>query len=716
MAECHSMITNKMYTDASGAPHQLYMDRPTYFTYHKKGSTYIQGGQLSCEGESHSYGGKLVDQLVIVHKVTITLQTKSIILHHTDNAVYDMLNNIRLTCTPRANGCASTTIGTYLWHGDPKRCPLAMTRNYVNGIDVQTKDGHRFFISDDGSLIRLLIKGTTTLCGSPVYTTNYPNLFAYEIDRDRPHKNPFTRMISPGEASIVTYVKNRDDFLYHHMLSVIEDEINAFLHQACVAANDRTSSIQDQHRDVDLDIFRVMNSTFGLNSGEVTYLFECHQTTVTAYEATKCYRSLPVYLHGATPGMRKKMYLQPLTRRLSTVGLEIPCNRQFIPKFRNQRGTWIYASPLLATAPTPAPPAQAAQDFLEFDRSADFSHDGLYDDATMAKMEHFLEFGQVRQAIDYKFAIESNDFQDDRPLSQDNFFKDPFAQWKFSFVGSIIKFLHDYGTYMSAFVGTYLIFSLVSQFIHFLFRFNALRLVYNSMLTTILGSLCHTSFLAHMHAKDRRDNHAPSTDDDDSNGYVSPRSIRSNSSGRRRHRRRSNRRQQSAPEPRGNYFALQRFSFRPPKQRANEQPEFATTAAPASARPINRRYRPATLSRSPSPPPAYPDLSPMDTGVPHVLANIPDPTLPRDTRHFHEDTMPLPPLPDLPPAPAVPQPSANSDTSPNASFEYTPPGDETPDAVPIAEIDPFQPRPRPRRREEHQQKFVTDMHFDNAFL
>ena len=105
---------------------------------------------------------------------------------------------------------------------------MAYTRT-SSGITVQDREGREVFMSTDGSLIRLVLGVTVSSCEEIVRKTNYHHIYLYTGRSAKSRQ----RLIDPADVNMVTYIKNRDDYLYNHLLNQIEKEMNRVLRYSC---------------------------------------------------------------------------------------------------------------------------------------------------------------------------------------------------------------------------------------------------------------------------------------------------------------------------------------------------------------------------------------------------------------------------------------------------------------------------------------------------
>ena len=241
--------------------------------------------------------------------------------------------------------------------------------------------------------------------------------------------------------------------------------MNAMLRMECV--KDSNDFLQIENRaEIPQDIFNIKNDTFALHAGEVTYYFRCRKTFVQARTSTLCYRSLPITVVDPQ-GIQSEHYLEPVTRRISTVGVVIPCNKKFLPKYQNQIGTWIQATPHLTVAPAPPTPDSPLTEYIQLERP-DITGEGIYTQKQLSDYKNFMEFGRMKEAMGFKMIGQMNNFRESQDIRiSDLFPTDPITGWVNGMVSTVLTIIATYGHIMAVFVGTYWIISWIQQIVYF---------------------------------------------------------------------------------------------------------------------------------------------------------------------------------------------------------------------------------------------------------
>ena len=99
-----------------------------------------------------------------------------------------------LSCGVYAEQC-ETPRATYLWKpAEEEFCPLAFSK-IVSGALTTAEDDRQVFMSNDGSLVRLVLMYEVAHCGNMVWATNYDNLFLAEVGQGKPFTRPWIPLV-----------------------------------------------------------------------------------------------------------------------------------------------------------------------------------------------------------------------------------------------------------------------------------------------------------------------------------------------------------------------------------------------------------------------------------------------------------------------------------------------------------------------------------------
>ena len=439
---CEQMVNKGHYYDPSGGLHSVEIDQINHLYYQSVGRTFPSGGgtEIECEGGEFKVGGQVYKGMVVEHNLAVTIERQEIRYSQGDLRAVDGLH---LPCGVEERGC-ETPQATLIWPKKETRCELATSKAVAGMIAINKKSGDKVFMSTDGNLVRLVLGSTVAMCRQIVYSTNYDNLFLYKIPADR--TNPFTRQAQPESVSITTYVNNRDDYLYHHLLNQISEEMGSVLSENCHRHHqERKSKFFLKHQNAGLANYHAGGNTFATAAGEVLYYYQCHQRVAEPISLTRCYDALPIRFSdedianaSANMPLSGTFFIEPLTHRLTTVATEIPCSTQFPAKYETTERMWIKAAPAIHDTPRPDTPPEFLHRLPKFDTEADFSKGGPFTQEAMTQMERLFEMPRRVDAIGSALADQTR-FDTLNPIvtPRDLFDHDP-TDW---FTGPLQKFL-----------------------------------------------------------------------------------------------------------------------------------------------------------------------------------------------------------------------------------------------------------------------------------
>ena len=400
--ECLQMIRTLRYKDPKNEEHPLKMDAVNSLAYFEVGKTTTYGGdngESKCSGDKFYVNGKTLPDVVVAHRLRITLKRET--FTYFDDTVYADSASIKLKCDFHRLSCVTPVDGTYVWNIPQNRCPLATSR-VTSGMLATDSSNTQTFMSTDDSLVRLIITGTTYLCEKKVFITNYPDLYLAPYTKDA----PFTRDLNPSEARISTYINNRDDYLYHHVINQVERELNRVWQQDCNQRNRlRRRDFFLRHNTPGIVTFNLNNGTFATGSGDVLYYYHCRATYVQAIPQEFCYDCLPVQeiQHNQpqpAPTPQGFYFMEPMTHRLRTTASRVPCSEQFRSKYEAANGAWIEASPDLRLGSPPLAPTDFSSAIqTTWDRNTKWESGGYIRPEVLDASQKYLEFGRMRETL-----------------------------------------------------------------------------------------------------------------------------------------------------------------------------------------------------------------------------------------------------------------------------------------------------------------------------
>ena len=492
-ATCREMYQHHMYTDPAGDSHNIAVPGVTDFHWEEYGHTYSEDSEVKCKGTSARFGNEMLDDVVVSHTYRITIEREKMVHRGADVIAHGP--QLYLACSWGLGTCQTATT-RYVWKPLANYCELAVTRT-ISGILVTDDEGQDTFMSTDGSLTRLVLGSPVQYCGRVVRGTNYNSLFLYSLDQAR----PFTRTIDPSSASLHTYVKNRDDFLYHTIANSLRDELGAVLRDNCEKRmKDARFKFFLQHANDGLTSYNLGNGTFATPGGEALYYYACPAVRVQAVESYHCYNALPVrpFPRGTIPTeeivVAPDLFMAPLTHRLTHHAVRIPCSETFQPLYRTERGYWIKATPSLQEAKTPLTPTVAEPLYTRLP-DLDFSKGGIYTEQELERMETLLEMPRLKDALGYIFAGQTKV----RPGAEFVTPRDVFphvtpASWFAGLTRHVLDFLAAWGDLAAICVSMWMIVRLITTMVEWFYTAKFARTTHN-VCNSIMWGLCPTLLL-----------------------------------------------------------------------------------------------------------------------------------------------------------------------------------------------------------------------------
>ena len=331
-----------------------------------------------------------------------------------DGTIRVATEDITLPCKDDQERCVTKQRGTFLWNQPDgrDRCPMYKTRHEPLLGYIMHKDGQRVFLSGgDKSMVRLELKEQRAVCGSIVYSTDFPNLFlTREIGYDL-----FQRDLHPSETSLASYVNLQDSFLFDELLTIFKATMSDLQNMECQYDQKKQETelarkAAEQRSMVDGDTTRLWGNQYVTSSGEVFFRYGCRPIEVRARTTEKCFNALPVtlkeedfrhYISVRRSGKRRpdgvdqpaedlaldrltpdSFFLEPSSRRLTVRASPIRCVSPFAPRYRNINGRWIaYESQRFVVAPDPfiIDDLDWAVEMPLVNNSYDWHDGGLYD-------------------------------------------------------------------------------------------------------------------------------------------------------------------------------------------------------------------------------------------------------------------------------------------------------------------------------------------------
>jgi hypothetical protein len=481
---CREMWTSHVYTDPKGRKHSVLRNTISSIQYDEKGYSYLDGHEVRCIGENYLLPGthQVVHEAHVAIYLKISLSEES--FQYDQDGVTTHTTQVRLACALERQGCATPTT-TYGWDEPKDKCELAVT-TLSSGVEATNTAEQKVFMSNDGTNIRFILKETMPQCNRYVWETNVPGWYLYSVrNRDLFHRN-----ISKGAMSAVSYGRNKDEYLFNYLANVLQDEFSYILDSDCRRQLELSKlSYWIQHKNPGATTWLIGEDIFGTGNGEVIYQYRCYPVTVVARVTEVCYQALPVERLTPYPQRTKisptnpmgplkdkedlmsptveilddrPLFMEPLTRRLTHQGIEIPCVSRFSAKYRNVNDGWVSHLKTIQGVAAPLLPSDPIERISALDPKIrpQIGSGGVYKQEDIEAMERYMDLPRATTALGTNLVNQAILDQHTRgPINPEDLFpgyQDP-RKWMEGLWGKFITFLHEWGEAASILISLYII-------------------------------------------------------------------------------------------------------------------------------------------------------------------------------------------------------------------------------------------------------------------
>ena len=227
------MVRDHKFTLPTGVEVQVPFNQRVQFNYFQQGIVTAessawpsQSKEASCQGERYKMdGGGYIDDVVIAVNMRIHVQPEHFKGNREETSA--RFAEVNLPCAISTRQCA-TNEGTFIWKRVNLACPgFVVARDNIRGMVVSEKSGEEYFISNDKSLVRIRLMGLATRCDRVFRATPYEALFVFELGQGQP---ALLEQVEQDNLNVFSFIKNRDNFLYHDIRRQLEDEV-AFIRE-----------------------------------------------------------------------------------------------------------------------------------------------------------------------------------------------------------------------------------------------------------------------------------------------------------------------------------------------------------------------------------------------------------------------------------------------------------------------------------------------------
>ena len=494
IAECGKWHSTKSYTNNWGHEVPLRINRPNSIHQYLTGDGYVDNsgpdwGQYRCIGAKTSINGRELPQTVTAEHLQITLTETDMRIHIATGAITIPETSTQLPCTANDNGCR-TQYATYTWTYDDDYCTIKLATTFA--ATVQQIDDNQIITSTDDTLIRLVKTKPLSRCGRVIYATNYQHTFLY----DASSPDLFTDKTDPTQTNLFNMIANRDDYLYHELVDKLQKQFQTSSSTACKAnINKIKRAFWLTFTSPGFSTYMAGNGTFVTPAGEVLYSYKCRQTTVVPAPTSHCFDALPVYeiTSNYSISTNTLWYLEPITHKLTTIAVQIPCSKHFMPKYQTLSKSWLMMTPAIMKATPPKSIKYDLQDYRSPSfKTIDFTSRGLYSKADIDKLQEYLAFPKKRDALTYQLTRQIQTANYNKALTPFAMFPDFMGHGtslRSRFLSAIVKFFSTWGAIASIFMGIYTLTCLIITIVRTTLAINLLRSS-TSLCKSVFWALC----------------------------------------------------------------------------------------------------------------------------------------------------------------------------------------------------------------------------------
>ena len=388
-AECRRLAQLNSYVDLSGQIHSnIKKNIKTTISYFLKGDVYVTqkspllSWEVACIGSHHMIQAKNVSDIYIYIQDVILWREENLILRE-DDALVAQFENVLVPCPIKAETC-DIGLKRLVWNTpNLSKCNLLHTK-YFTARKIKNKQNQLVSImSTDGSRLRFIETGTIhdSDCNRDLLTTNYDNLYLLQLSDTEatPTENSVlgqpelaVESIDKDNIKLSLYIAQKDDYVKNELLEAISKEFAHIQKTNCKQQFDNAKFRHYVSRNMNgLSNYMKYGNSFGGNSfsitaGEVVYIFQCEPVVVKAVQTRQCFSKLPVKVAIRLNRMQltesdlldwvpaetqphnsgQKLFLDPITHRLSRLSTEKHCDSQFPDLFKDLLNRWFTSTRL----------------------------------------------------------------------------------------------------------------------------------------------------------------------------------------------------------------------------------------------------------------------------------------------------------------------------------------------------------------------------------
>ena len=485
--ECEEWTRTSTFVDPLGGLHSLREGHVNTFKYERAGQTTLTTDHVDCVGGEVSRWGRRYNHVNIFTQTKIEIREIEFDID-ADGAVIDGTGSHLLPCRQQRGAC-ETQRGTYVWQPltAKQHCRYHRAR-MSSGIRVTGTEDQLSFFSTDGTMLRLTKLRRVAVCNRSVWATNYKKIFL----TDEVNEQIFQKPLHIEEMSVITYVNQQDSFLYGTLTKAIKDEFAAVWRTQChQERQDAREALgvkaAAQQVVAEGETTSLGNGWFATAAGEIWYKYQCDRIVVRGRNTKECYSSLPVALsdrdihrwqaartrHGKDGTARRGLsiaeeeeylnllpkvpdfFIEPLTRKLTTVGIVTPCSSPFTPLYQNIVGWWIRVSQADGLQDAPVPQLLLPEEYHQQEgdfKELDFEYGGIYTPEAIVEMDRHAQNPRLTKDLTNRIVRQSN-MGGHGDLSPSNIFKELPDGLDFDTFSLVVTWMRDWGHFWSIVLG-----------------------------------------------------------------------------------------------------------------------------------------------------------------------------------------------------------------------------------------------------------------------
>ena len=477
--ECRKMHRSQKFVDLHGERHTLELNSLNTINLPVTGQINVNGGEGHCSPGVGTFNGRHYNKMVLHHYYKIWIEELPAEWDEETGYITPMAERVTLSCHSNRGVCIKGD-DVYFWSPpeDEPRCPYYKAR-HSKGVIAYGSDATTY-MSEDGSLIRLVLKGQYTKTGpeckhGQIWATNYEDLFVTE-EQDNDF---FKRKVAIESLSLAMYVNLQDSVVLSMVEERIEQEHSSILEEDCkrrasVSQMDYASIMAEQVRPVEGTMAALGGGFFIEHAGDLFYKFSCKPYLARVRYAEGCFGNLPITLsredekhYRAARGelvtgdeeesTSLELFMQPRSHLLTRIGIAQECRPDMAPIYQGAYGDFIQYTPGSAVKILEPNKLQLKpREIKEASRlwvQTDFEAGGIYDHQTVRKMDDRASLGPLVVDVGRQWAQEAMRRQYQSRASRDEDFSGGFLRSSFMTITSFFSFFVWWGDVVSGFLG-----------------------------------------------------------------------------------------------------------------------------------------------------------------------------------------------------------------------------------------------------------------------